>query len=134
MQNFVVILWKHKQYFPSCILCIEYFSECGPCYEVFTLFFFTSIANIYYVHVHDRCFVVQLSFYFTNINVIRAVLPFQFRRKINTMCLWLDMRCEQRLHYTSHHKVPALKTTSYLPCKMGIYSLFEMKHYLKLLN
>lgn len=41
MQNFVVILWKHKQYFPSCILCIEYFSECGPCYEVFTLFFFT---------------------------------------------------------------------------------------------
>lgn len=40
MQNFVVILWKHKQYFPPCILCIEYFSECGPCYEVFTLFFF----------------------------------------------------------------------------------------------
>lgn len=39
MQNFVVILWKHKQYFPSCILCIEYFSECGP--ESLHYFFFT---------------------------------------------------------------------------------------------
>lgn len=133
MQNFVVILWKHKQYFPSCISCIESVGHVMKSLHYY--FFFTSIANIYYVHVHDRCFVVQLSSYFTNINVIRAVLPFQFRRKINTMCLWLDMRCEQRLHYTSHHnKVPALKTTPYLPCKMGIYSLFEIKHYLKLHN
>lgn len=48
--------------------------------------FFTSLFQIHYVDVDDECLIIQLSFYFTTINVTRTVLPFQLTKNTVEIC------------------------------------------------